>query len=271
MARVPYEDLPEPVRAALAARVGNDHPGIPVDQGDSAALANWFWPKPGSSMVFVKGLPLDHERIGELRAEAAVNPFLPDCAPRLLWQEEAGGWLLLCFEGLQASLWTGFGKDSAHLGAVAAVLEELSRTPAPEVVTRTPWDRWGRYCDPADEPLLVGDRLAHSDPASTNFMTESSGRVHLIDWAWAMRGPAWLDTALWGFRLVMDGRQSVEQAAGWAAKVPAFAAAPRRAVAVLTEAEARSWEDWQASGTTELERTVAAARAWAAFWAAPPV
>ncbi|MFD7030250.1 aminoglycoside phosphotransferase [Streptomyces sp. NPDC059917] len=269
MDRVLFEDLPDEARAAIAARVGHEHAGVEVANGDSAALASWFWPKPGTSMVFIKGLPLGHERIGELRAEAAVNPFLPDCAPRILWQEEAGGWLLLCFEGLHASLWTYFGDDGDHLESVAAVLRNLSQTPAPDVVRLTAWDRWGDYCDPADEPLLTGDRLVHSDPAATNFMTEPSGRVWMIDWAWAMRGPAWLDAALWGLRLVLDGRQTPEQAARWTAMIPAFAAAPRRAVAVLTEAEARSWEDWHKRGVTELDETLAAARAWAAYWATP--
>ncbi|MFE3072574.1 hypothetical protein [Streptomyces sp. NPDC059247] len=42
-------------------------------------------------MVFIKGLPLDHERIGELETEAVVAPFLPAGAPAVLWEERAGG------------------------------------------------------------------------------------------------------------------------------------------------------------------------------------
>lgn len=100
-------------------------------------------------------------------------------------------------------------------------------------------------------------------------MVERGGRVWLVDWAWAMRGPAWIDAALWGMRLVLDGGQTPERAAAWVRTIPAFAAAPREAVVVLTEAEARSWEDWQAYGTTGLEETVAAARVWAGYWATP--
>ncbi|MER8231834.1 aminoglycoside phosphotransferase [Streptomyces sp. NPDC094049] len=267
--RVPFEELPEATRRAIADRLGEDSPRVEVENGTASALASWFWPSSGDGMVFVKGLPLDHERIGELETEAAVGPFLPPSAPKVLWRQEAGGWLLLCFEGLQASAWTYFGDDGEHLASVAAVLQELSLLPAPEPVRRTAWERWGEYCDPADEPLLTGDRLVHSDPAASNFMVERDGRVRMIDWAWAMRGPAWIDAALWGFRLVLDGEQTVQQAARWCARVPAFAEAPREAVVIITEAEARSWEAWQAYGTTGLDRTVVAARAWADHWQTP--
>ncbi|MFB8310274.1 aminoglycoside phosphotransferase [Streptomyces sp. NPDC055961] len=267
--RLPYEELPAATRAAIAARVGEGCPRIEVENGTSSAFASWAWPSE-TAMVFLKGLPTDHERIGELRTEAAVAPFLPPSAPVLLWHEEAGGWLVLCFEGLDASAWTYFGDDGEHLDAVAAVLDELSRCRAPDVIGRTPWEKWGEYCDPSAKPLLEGDRLAHCDPAASNFMVErGSGRVRMIDWAWAARAPAWLDTALWGFRLVLDGGQSPEQAARWCAKVPAFTAAPRQAVAVLTEAEARWWAAWQEYGTADLDRTVSAARAWAGYWALP--
>ncbi|MBD0707299.1 MULTISPECIES: aminoglycoside phosphotransferase [unclassified Streptomyces] len=264
--RLPYEGLPRAVRRAVDARVGEGCPRADMRTGNSSALASLFFP-PSAEKVFVKGLPLSHERAEELEAEAVVNPFLPPCAPRLRWRTEAGGWLLLGFQGVTATPWAWFADGSAHVEPVAAVLRELSVTPAPEVVRGTPWDRWGAYCAPGDEALLRGDRLVHSDPVATNFLLEEGGRAWLTDWAWAMRGPGWIDTAVWGMRLVLDGKQSPEQAARWAASVPAFARAPRAAVRVLTEAEARSWEDWRDHGTPGLDETVTAARAWAAVWA----
>ncbi|MEU5438731.1 aminoglycoside phosphotransferase [Streptomyces sp. NPDC020719] len=269
MERLPFEDLPAPTRSAIAARVGADCAYVDVENGTSSAFASWAWPTRGTmtEMVFLKGLPLVCEGIDQLRTEIAVAPYLPPSAPRVLWHEEAGGWLVICFEGLDASAWTYFGADSEHLESVAAVLRDLGERPAPQVARRTAWEKWGAYCDPADQPLLAGDRLVHCDPAASNFMTGRDGRVWLIDWAWAMRGPAWLDAALWGFRLVLDGKQTPEQAARWCARVPAFAAAPRRSVTVLTEAEARWWEAWQAYGTPNVEGTIAAARAWAGYWA----
>ncbi|MFE3760428.1 aminoglycoside phosphotransferase [Streptomyces sp. NPDC059104] len=269
--RLPFEELPEATRRAIADRVGEDCPRAEVENGTSSALASLFWPAPPSNpeMVFIKGLPLGHDRIGELRAEAAVNPYLPPSAPKVLWQEEAGGWFLVCFEGANASAWAWFRDGSDHLEPVAAVLRELSQCRAPREIRLTPWERWGEYCHPGDEPLLTGDQLVHSDPAASNFMIGRGGHVWMIDWAWAMRGPAWIDTALWGMRLVLDGKQTPEQAAVWARSIPAFAAAPREAVVVLTEAEARSWEAWQAYGMAGLEETITAARAWAGYWASP--
>ncbi|MFE3070088.1 hypothetical protein [Streptomyces sp. NPDC059247] len=107
-----------------------------------------------------------------------------------------------------------------------------------------------------DQPALT----AHS-PGST--------RTWLVDWARAARGPAWADTVLWGQRLVLDGGQTPERAARRCERVPAFARAPREAVVVLAEADARSWEAWRAYGTSGLDRTVAAARTWADHWQTP--
>ncbi|OAR22793.1 hypothetical protein A8W25_24785 [Streptomyces sp. ERV7] len=140
------------------------------------------------SGTFVKGLPCDHERAGELEVEAKVSPFLPGFAPRLIWRESAGGWTLLGFEGLTGTPWADFTAGSEHLEPVAAVMRELSTRPCPEVGLMTVWGRWGPYCTPGDEPLLAGDNLVHADPAATNFVI-GGGRAWLVDWAWAARGP----------------------------------------------------------------------------------
>ncbi|MFJ7206689.1 aminoglycoside phosphotransferase [Streptomyces sp. NPDC098789] len=264
----PYAMLPEGVRQAIDDRVGADCPRTDIDVGTASALSTLFFPS-GAEKVFVKGLPLDHERVDELKAEEAVNPFLPDCAPKLLWRAEAAGWLILGFYGTTATPWAWYASQSQHLEPIATVLRELSAYPAPDIGLPTAWDRWSDYCDPADEPLLRGDRLVHSDPAASNFMMEPSGRAWLTDWSWALRGPAWADAALWGFRLILDGWQNPEQAATWARSIPAFAQADREAVVVLTEAEARAWEHMQEHGMTELEETIKAARAWADYWASP--
>ncbi|MFE3826137.1 aminoglycoside phosphotransferase [Streptomyces sp. NPDC059092] len=266
VSRLPYEQLPEATRRALADRIGEGCARVDMATGDSSALASLFTLRDGGK-VFVKGLPADHERVGELAVEAKINPFLPAFAPKLLWRESAGGWTLLGFEGLTVPPWADFTAGSGHLEPAAAVVRELSTRPCPDIGLMTVWDRWGSYCAPDDEPLLTGDALVHADPAATNFLI-GEGRAWLVDWAWAARGPAWADAVLWGFRLVLDGRQTPEQAAGWAATVPAFAHAPRRGVRVLSEAEARSWEDWKEYGTAGLEGAVTAARAWADFWAA---
>ncbi|RLU79751.1 aminoglycoside phosphotransferase [Streptomyces griseocarneus] len=265
--RLSFARLPEEVRAALEERVGGGCRSVDMSTGESSGIAALLF-LPDGSRVFVKGLPEGHERAGELEREARVSAFLPGFAPRLLWCLSAGGWRLLGFEGVTATPWADFTAGAGHLEPVAARLRELSTRPAPGIGLMTAWDRWGPYCDSGDELLLCGDRLLHADPVATNFLIDVAGdRAWLVDWAWAARGPGWVDAALWGFRLVLDGQQTPEQAQEWVSTIPAFARAPRRGVRVLTEAEARSWEDWKAYGVAGLDTTVEAARAWADFCA----
>ncbi|MFI1013291.1 aminoglycoside phosphotransferase [Streptomyces sp. NPDC020965] len=258
-----WDQLPNPARAAVESQVGAACETAEMTTGDSSGIATLLF-LPDGGRVFCKGLPSGHERAGELEREAKVNPFLPDYAPKLLWHVSAGGWSLLGFEGVTATPWADFTPDGDHLESVAKVLQDLSTRPAPDVGLMTAWDRWGPYCDPEAEPLLTGQCLLHTDPAATNFLI--GDRTWLVDWAWAARGPGWIDAALWGFRLVLDGKQTPEQAGEWASTVPAFADAPRDGVRVLAEAEARSWEDWSEYGVAGLESTVEAARLWADFW-----
>lgn len=265
-----YEELPEPVRRAVAGQVGEGSSVADMANATSSGFAALLT-APGGGRVFVKGLPEDHERTAELNVESAVAPFLPDFAPRLLWRVAAGGWTILGFEGITStSPWADFyADDSPHLDSVATVLQELSTTSAPpEARLKPAWERWEEYCDPVDEPLLTGDMLVHGDPAAVNFLP-GTDRTWLIDWAWAARGPGWVDAVLWGQRLVLDGEQTPEQAAWWCRRIPAFADAPREGVVVLAEADARSWEAWHEYGTPGLERHVKAARAWADYWQTP--
>ncbi|MEU5431317.1 aminoglycoside phosphotransferase [Streptomyces olivoreticuli] len=255
-----FDQLPDEIRAAVQTQVGADCRSTDMATGESSGVAALLFLADGSR-VFVKGLPDGHERARELDAEARVNPFLPGYAPRLLWRLAAGGWTLLGFEGVTATPWADFTPGSGHLEPVAAVLHDLSTRTAPGL--KTVWDRWGSYCEPADEALLDGRCLVHGDPVATNFLV--GDRVWLVDWAWAAQGPAWADATLWGFRLVLDGHHAPEQAHERALTIPAFAAAPRRGVRVLAEAEARSWEDWQAYGTPGIDVIAKAARAWADY------
>ncbi|MER7764519.1 aminoglycoside phosphotransferase [Streptomyces sp. NPDC097619] len=267
--RVSFANLPPAVLAAVAARVG-DFTAEDAAYGNGAELSAVLT-TPTGTRVFVKGLPEGHDHGDELAAEARIGPHLPDLAPRLLWHLAVGGWTLLGFEGITPEAgWAYFESGSEYLEPVATTLRALSTTLAPPDLEATVWERWGEFCAPGDEALLTGDHLVHGDPASTNFLPDTDGKAWLVDWAWAARGPAWTDTALWGFRLVCDGRQSPEEAAARTSTVPAFARAPREALAVFTEAEARYWEAWRESGATDVERQLTASRAWADHWAHRP-
>jgi thiamine kinase-like enzyme len=43
---------------------------------------------------------------------------------------------------------------------------------------------------------LTGNTLVHTDIRADNILLSPQGNVTIIDWPWACRGPAWLDTLL---------------------------------------------------------------------------
>lgn len=43
---------------------------------------------------------------------------------------------------------------------------------------------------------LTGDTLVHADIRADNVLLSPDGTVTILDWPWACRGPAWLDTLL---------------------------------------------------------------------------
>jgi aminoglycoside phosphotransferase (APT) family kinase protein len=53
-------------------------------------------------------------------------------------------------------------------------------------------------CALADRGLvaLTGDTLVHTDIRADNLLLGPDGTVTVVDWPWACRGPAWLDTLL---------------------------------------------------------------------------
>ncbi|MFE0043713.1 protein kinase family protein [Streptomyces albireticuli] len=263
MERLPWEQLPAGVRSAVAGKLPGEFSVEDMASGGNSAVAVLFLLADGRR-VFVKGMSSDHEQIEELERERRVNAYLPACAPRLLWHMEAGGWSLLGFEGLTGT-WADYATGSADLELVVSALTSLSDCAGPDGVP-TAWDRWGYYCSPDDAAHLAGTRILHTDPAAVNFLV-GGDHARLIDWAWTAVGPAWADTVLWATRLIADGDQKADEAYAWASHVPAFRQAPHRALCVLAEAEARSWEDHRAHGEPHIETMTDAARAWADFLA----
>ncbi|MEU3504273.1 aminoglycoside phosphotransferase [Streptomyces hundungensis] len=212
--------------------------------------------------VFVKGQP-DGGPLDEFDREESVNRVLPRCAPRVLWRLHAGGWHLMGFEGVDGER-AAYEPDSPELGLVVEALTEVGHCVAPRTRLMTVWDRWGYYCEPADRAYLSGLHLLHTDPAPQNFLIDGQG-AHLVDWAWPALGPAWVDAALWGVRLMSDGGQGPEQAHRWVSRVPAWSSADPEALRVFTRAEAASWSD-AAREAPEVANIAQAAQEWANYW-----
>ena len=71
------------------------------------------------------------------------------------------------------------------------------RLPPPRL---DPWvaAHLAELCAAADRGLacLTGDTLCHLDVRADNLLIGPDGAVTVVDWPWACRGPAWLDTAM---------------------------------------------------------------------------
>ncbi|GLF98155.1 aminoglycoside phosphotransferase [Streptomyces yaizuensis] len=281
--RIGWAQLPEAVVAAVGERLGT-FTARDTEHSAAAGIASLLELESGA-LVFVKGqrerapvpaagASLEEDDswwgpgwspVDELDLERAVNPHLPPSAPRVLWRLDGHGWHLLAFEGVRGRD-ADFLPGSPDLAPVAAALAELAPLPAPPTVRLpTAWDRWGYYCADRDRELLAGTRLLHTDPASTNVLVEDGGRARLVDWSWATAGPAWIDTALWGMRLVSTGGHSPEQAWQWATRVPGWTAADPKTVAVLARAEARRWHDLAAEQQATADSIAQSADEWADF------
>ena len=61
----------------------------------------------------------------------------------------------------------------------------------------------------AAAPLLRGDRLVHTDIRSDNLLVTDSGDVRVVDWPWACRGNAWIDSMMLLFNVRLHGGPDV--------------------------------------------------------------
>ncbi|WP_204032929.1 phosphotransferase [Micromonospora qiuiae] len=161
------------------------------------------------------------------RAEARITAALPAYAPtpRLLGCHDDGYWVALVLTDVDgrhpATPW-----QADELAAVLAALESmaaaLTPAPVPDVPTIAEhlagdFAGWRRIAEDPPRDLhpwarahlddlvaaaehglaaLAGDTLCHVDVRADNLLVDAAGRVTVVDWPWASRGPAWLDTAM---------------------------------------------------------------------------
>ncbi|MET7471522.1 phosphotransferase [Micromonospora sp. NPDC005222] len=184
----------------------------------------------GGGRAFVKAVsPAQNDRSpGLYRAEARITAALPPDAPapELLGSYDDGDWIALVLADVEgrhpATPWR-----ADELTAVLSTLETMAGTltPAPAAAPAPTaaellahdfggWrrlaadppadlDPWARshlpeLCAAADRGLaaLTGDTLCHVDVRADNLLLGPDGSVTVVDWPWACRGPAWLDTLL---------------------------------------------------------------------------
>lgn len=236
---VQWHELPAGVRAAIEEQAGPVSGSQPGGEGLSSSLRLILRTADGS--VFAKGCgPGDGEsRAWRLDLGARLAPHVGRIAPPLMWRVTEQGWDVLGFEYLPGRPWADQEPGSPDIPKMTAVLRELEVIPAPSVLTVTAADCWGRYAD--DPAVLDGDALAHRDPNPTNFVVDGD-RAWLVDWGWAVRGPAWLTAAQLVLSLMEAGWEPAA-AEDAVAVLPAWRAAPPRALAAFATANARMWDE----------------------------
>ncbi|TDC35644.1 aminoglycoside phosphotransferase family protein [Micromonospora sp. KC213] len=241
--RIGWDDLPGHVRSAVEDILG-DRVVAAVSQpgGYSPGTADRVRTASGRR-AFVKAASpaLNRDTPGMHRNEARVSADLPAYAPtpRLLGCHDDGEWVALVLTDVDgrhpATPWRPDELD-AVLGTLATLSAALNPSPIAQVPTAaeqlrydfTGWrriaadppdglDPWARahldeLCDLADRGIaaLVGDTLCHLDVRADNLLVDAAGTMTVVDWPWACRGPAWLDTALLLINVRLHGGHDTE-------------------------------------------------------------
>ncbi|RQW92755.1 phosphotransferase [Micromonospora globispora] len=241
--RIGWLDLPPHVRAAVEEILG-DRVVEAVSQsgGYSPGTADRVRTAAGRR-AFVKAVsPAQNDRSpgmhrAEARIAAALPPYAP--APRLLGSHDDGDWVALVFTDVEgrhpATPWVA-GELDAVLTALATMATALTPTPVTAVPTAAEqlaydFAGWRRIAEdrPADlDPwaraylaelvaaaewgvaALAGDALCHLDVRADNLLIGPDRVVTVVDWPWACRGPAWLDTVLLLVNVRLHGGHDTE-------------------------------------------------------------
>ncbi|RKN37986.1 aminoglycoside phosphotransferase [Streptomyces hoynatensis] len=256
-----WEALPDAVLDAVRERTGQVRAvRMKPGRGDG-----WFRAALDAERgrVFVKGARVEHESAWLLEREAGVGPLLGALGPEVRWRVTAEGWDLVGWEHVEGRA-ADYAPGSPDLPRVVEALTGAGRLACAGAEVAVAGLRWGAYLDDrADAALLDGEALLHTGWHPGQVLIGEDG-PRLVGWGMATRGAAWIDPACWVLRLVLAGHGPAA-AERWAARVPAWAKAPRRALDAFAAAQARYW--WAAA----LERPETRARGLAdaaAAWAA---
>ncbi|QXE35691.1 hypothetical protein KQY30_16920 [Streptomyces sp. GMY02] len=261
MDRTAWHELPPAAQEAVEKHTGRVDHAETAGSGVMSRLACTLHTALGRA--FVKGTRLDDETAWMYDYEARVTRCAPR-APRLLWQVEAGGWLLVGYEFIDGHH-PDLAPGSADLAPLVATLTALSAASWPATVRKKPLHvRWRGFF-PADcTPDLEGGALVHTDVSALNMVATPDG-IRLLDWALACPGPNWADTAFAVVRLIHAGH-TPEQAEEAAREVPAYRAASSSAVSTFAHALHAVWENRERTDPLPHRAALtAAARSWAMF------
>ncbi|MFD7082997.1 phosphotransferase [Streptomyces sp. NPDC059918] len=260
MDRTAWLELPPEARSAVETYTGLVEHAETAETGVMSRLACTLHTPTGR--VFVKGTRSDEPTAWMYEYEARVTRVAP-LAPQVLWQVDAGGWLLTGYEYVSGPH-PDLTPESPDLGPLINALTAMSAAPWPEQVRKKPLHiRWAGFFPADRSPDLEGRVLVHSDVSPLNMLATDDG-IRVLDWALACPGPAWADTAFVIPRLVHAGH-TPQQAEALARTVPAYRAAEPSVVTAFAQALCAVWESRAESDPAPHRAPlISAARAWTA-------
>lgn len=249
--RLGWRDLPREIRSAIQARLGAEVISeTSATSGFSPGFVGILELATGTE-VFVKAVSPEQNEDAprQARREATVVALLPPevPAPRLLWSDVTGDWVLLAYQAIQgAPPQMPWRPDELRRVLDAVAQLAVAGTPAPEGIDPIEdrlGDRfrgWQRLVEgPPDERAAVadaypwaarhldrlvdlerhsraamaGNSLVHGDLRADNVLFDER-RTWLIDWAHAGVGAVWLDLLLMLPSVVMQGGSAAEEIFG---------------------------------------------------------
>jgi hypothetical protein len=247
-----WESLPPALRAAIESRTGKVNDTSPAGEGLSTSVRLILHTDNGD--MFVKGTgpdSADHQR-RRLALGADLAPYVTTVSPPLLWRvSHPDGWDITGWPALPG------------IPKMTSLLAKLSEIPAPGVLTDTARDHWADYA--SDPRIFDGDAIVHRDPNPTNFVIDGN-RAWLVDFGWAVRGPAWMTSANLIVSMLEAGWEAAD-ADNTLKSVPAWASAPRHAVDEFARATVREWEQVMERGPVHevWQFRASVARSWAGY------
>lgn len=260
MRRIDWAALPTQVRQAIEEQAGEASSADPVAAGNHSDIAAVL--TCGTGRVFIKGLrTVDGPELQSMRREAAIGPYVQPYAPRLLWEVEAGGWLVLAFEYVNGRH-ADYSPGSPDLDRVAKVIAEFQAMPCPEAITIPVERRWKGLID--DLSPMAGDNVIHADINPANVLITPDERVYVVDWALTSRGAAWVELAIIIQWLISAGHTPV-QAEAWVSQFPSWQATEPTVVNRLAWANATLWQHTAANTGLPWAADIAE---WTQQWAA---
>jgi hypothetical protein len=232
-----WDDLPVAVRELVEARAGGVLGAEASGEGMNSSL-RLVIDTPGGR-VFLKGVAPGGPGGWKVDQAAALAPFVGAVSPPLLWRVRAEGWDITAWPALPGRPWADQNPGSPDLPKLLAVLRAVGEMRAPECVTLTAADYWGRYT--SEVAAFGGDMLVHQDMNPCNFVVNDE-RAWLVDWGWAVRGPAWLTAAALVLAL-LESEWTPHDAERFVEALPAWRAADPRHVDVFARANVVMWDE----------------------------